>query len=147
MNDFFDEWDKEPEKSDAEREAEAKAEAKAKAEKLAADHAEAKRLKKASMKQVKENANPEWSALMLELTRQSLMDFPQMTTDEPIFRYEAIEDPNKPVTHEKRAMGPVMNKAARLGYCRRTDRVTPSRRPKLHHSPICIWESLIYDKG
>jgi hypothetical protein len=105
--------------------------------------AESKAAKKEAMDRVEANADKEWSDLMLKLVRFTCLEEVSFTTDEPIDRYEAI-DGDKPVTHDKRAMGPVMTRAAKAGYCRKTDRVRPSRRKNLHASPIAIWESLIY---
>jgi hypothetical protein len=109
----------------------------------AARRAEAKAAKEAGMAQVAANANDDWSVLMLKLVRLTCLEQPSFTTDEPDDRYEAIEG-DKPVTHDKRALGPVMMRAAKLGYCRKTNTVQASRRKKLHASPIAIWESLIY---
>ena len=47
-----------------------------------------------------------------------------------------------PSTREDRALGPIMLKAARLGYCRKTDRVRPSARS--HGSGKPVWTSLIF---
>lgn len=47
-----------------------------------------------------------------------------------------------PSTREDRALGPVMLKAARLGFCRKTDRVRPSARS--HGSGKPVWQSLLY---
>lgn len=109
----------------------------------AARLAESRVAKVAGMDQVEANANKAWSDLMPELVRLTCLEQPRFTTDEPIDRYEAIGG-DKPVTHDKRAMGPVMLRAAKAGYCRKTNTVEESRRSKLHASPIAIWESLIY---
>jgi hypothetical protein len=45
-------------------------------------------------------------------------------------------------TREDRALGPIMQKAARLGWCIKTDRVRPSRRSRMSGKPV--WKSLLY---
>lgn len=104
---------------------------------------ESEAAKKEAMQRVEANANKAWSDFMLNLVYLTCREQYRFTTDEPMDRYDAAPEP-KPVTHEKRAMGPVMTRAAKMGYCRKTNIVEPSRRSKLHASPIAIWESLIY---
>ena len=106
---------------------------------------EAKAAKAEGMATVEEHANDAWKELMLEMVRQTAMDQPFFTSDDPIDRYDAITDP-KPRTHELRAMGPVMNTAAKLGYCQKAPVIgQPSRRRSLHASPRTVWKSLIYE--
>ncbi len=47
-----------------------------------------------------------------------------------------------PSTREDRALGPIMLRAARLGWCRKTTEVRPSVRSHLAGKPI--WESLLH---
>jgi hypothetical protein len=47
-------------------------------------------------------------------------------------------------TREDRALGPILRTAARNGWCRKTDRVRPSKRSHLSGKPV--WESLIYEE-
>jgi hypothetical protein len=99
------------------------------------------------MAQVAENADAAWADLMLELVRLTCLEQPRFTVDDPMDRYELIEG-HKPATHELRAMGPVMMRAARAGYCRKAYAAPiPSRRRSLHASPRAVWESLIYARG
>lgn len=44
-------------------------------------------------------------------------------------------------TREDRALGPVMRRAARMGWCVKTDRVRPSVRSHLSGKPV--WRSLL----
>jgi len=115
------------------------------------DHAErtaqAMLAKDAGMKQAADNADQAWADLMLELVRLTCLEQPRFTVDDPMDRYELIEG-HKPATHELRAMGPVMMRAAKSGYCRKADTAPiPSRRRSLHASPRAVWESLIYARG
>lgn len=50
--------------------------------------------------------------------------------------------PTPPETHEKRAMGPVMMRAAKLGWCEQTDEYTRSSRAEQHGCPKRVWRSL-----
>jgi hypothetical protein len=112
---------------------------KSKADRLA----EAKAAKKEAMERVEANADRAWYHLMLELVRQICVDRPRFTTDEAFERYDAIEG-DKPATHETKAMGPVMLRAAKLGYCRKTNTTENSNRKSCHNRPLAIWESLIH---
>lgn len=109
----------------------------------AARLAEAKAAKHAGMDQVEANADKAWSDLMLHLVHLTCLEQHRFTTDEPTDRYEAIKG-DKPVTHDTRAMGPVMIRAAKAGYCRKTNITEDSRRKSCHNRPLAIWESLIY---
>jgi len=98
------------------------------------------------MEQVEQNANHEWMEFMLDLVWEVCLIMRQFTTDDVYDRYYAHPPENRPWTHEHRAMGPVMNKAARLGFCKPADvRSIPSRRASLHASPRTVWDSLIYE--
>lgn len=49
-------------------------------------------------------------------------------------------------THEPRAMGAIMQAAAREGTVRATERYWPSTRAKCHGRPVRVWESRIYQR-
>jgi len=96
------------------------------------------------MAEVAENADQAWSDLMLELVRLTCLEQPRFTADDVSDRFEMLEGA-RPSTHEPRALGPVMMRAAKAGYCRKADTAPiPSRRRSLHASPRAVWESLIY---
>ena len=59
------------------------------------------------------------------------------TTDDV---YEYLEGS----THEPRAMGAVMRKAAAAGLCVATDYYRPSARPAAHQNPKRVWQSLVF---
>lgn len=46
-------------------------------------------------------------------------------------------------THEPRALGAVMKKAAQAGYITATDTYRPSARAACHARPVRVWASLI----
>jgi hypothetical protein len=102
--------------------------------------------KRLGMAQVKRHANPEWMELMLDLVWEVCLTYRQFTTDEVYDKYFAIPKEKRPWTHDDRAMGPVMARAAKLGFCKLANmRPIPSRRRTLHASPISVWDSLIYE--
>lgn len=47
-------------------------------------------------------------------------------------------------THEHKAMGPVMRRAAKDGIIERTDRTIKTRRPQRHKGDVRVWKSRIY---
>jgi hypothetical protein len=47
-------------------------------------------------------------------------------------------------THEMRALGAAMSKAAKLGYIVATDRFKNTTRVSRHHAPVRVWASLIW---
>ena len=49
-------------------------------------------------------------------------------------------------THEGRAMGPVMRKAASLGMCERTDRYRKSTESVCHNRRKQVWRSLLFEE-
>jgi len=106
------------------------------------DHAAAQAAKLAAMTRSETNANPTWADTMLELVRLTCREQLYFTADDIFDRVEAM--PNMPKTHDLRAFGPVMKKAASAGYCEKTDRVRESSRAKLHASPRAIWRSKLY---
>ncbi len=109
------------------------------AEKIAAAEA----AKKLAMEQVEANAVPEWSILMLELVERVARTMPKFTADDVFDLYDQY--PGAPTTHDARAFGPVMRRAAKKKYCRQADcRPVNSRRKTLHASPITVWESILY---
>ena len=108
-----------------------------------AKQAEAARAAKADgMSRAEGGAPVEWSDYMLMQVRLTALELPRFTADDVFDRVDA--DPGAPSTHDLRAFGPVMMRAAKLGYCCKMD-VAPvaSRRKSLHASPRAVWRSLL----
>jgi len=100
--------------------------------------------KRNAMAQVEANANQAWIEFMLDMLYEVALDRRRFTADDVYDVYYAWPEP-KPRTHEPRAMGPVFNKAAKLGYCEKANvPASPSRRRSLHASPRTVWNSLVY---
>lgn len=107
---------------------------------------DAQRAKNAAMAQVGAAANPAWLDLMLQLAFEVSQKHPFFTSDDVMAAYHAIQSPSKPLTHEPRALGPVMRQAARLGYCQKASvPPLPSRRRSRHACPLAVWRSLVFD--
>ena len=97
--------------------------------------------KKKGMEQVEAHANAAWTAAMLEATRATARMMKRFTSDDVAERYHG-----KATTHDKRAFGPVMRRAAKLGYCRKAYApAVNSRRASLRASPRTVWESIIFE--
>jgi hypothetical protein len=98
--------------------------------------------KLAGMAQVEANASPPWSDRMYECVGDIAGRLKRFTSDDVI---ELAEERGWALgTHDLRAFGPVMMRAARAGICRKAD-CAPinSRRASLHASPRAVWESLL----
>lgn len=85
---------------------------------------------------VDEHADAAWKAQALEAIREVCLIREDFHVDD-VWTLTDL-----PSCREDRALGPVMLKAARLGYCRKTDRVRPSARS--HGSGKPVWQSLIF---
>ncbi|MGY3615706.1 hypothetical protein [Bradyrhizobium sp. USDA 10063] len=105
---------------------------------LSDQYTEAKDAKTAAMDQAESHANAAWLDLMLELTRVVCLTHEYFTVDDVVDLYRHVED--APVTHEPRALGPVMLRAAKAGYCKKTN-TTEAR--SNHNRPLAVWRSLI----
>jgi hypothetical protein len=96
-----------------------------------------------AMERVDRNANEHWKTVMYALGKETARRMPHLTTDDIFDLFDATLQ--TAWTHEKRAMGPVMLRLAADGITRKsTLSFTPSRRRKLHASPIQVWDSLIF---
>jgi hypothetical protein len=89
---------------------------------------------------VEEHASADWLAAAATAVGMLAMFYPEFTTDDV---WECLVEVE--ATHEPRALGPVMMKAARRGLIRKTDRVQNSRRPQCHARPVAVWSSLIHN--
>jgi hypothetical protein len=103
----------------------------------------AKKAKAEGMERVDNHADDEWKRVMAEMVIKTAREMHRFTTDDVVDRFNELPDP--PTTHDKRAMGPVMMRAAKSGVCCKAP-VAPimSRRASLHASPRQVWDSLLY---
>lgn len=104
----------------------------------------AKRAKDEGMSRVEAHATAGWSELMFGLVVEVAKSKTQFTSDDV---FDLAETRMPISTHDLRAFGPVMMKAARQKICRKANvAAVPSRRASLHASPRAVWESMIKGK-
>lgn len=102
-------------------------------------------LKRDGMDRVEVGANPEWKSLMLSLVERVAKEKSIFYSDDVFAMYNEIENP--PSTPDKRAFGPVMRRAVKLGYCEKAGlAAVQSLRPNIHRSLMEPWRSLIFEK-
>ena len=106
----------------------------------------AHRAKRLAMARVKKHANQVWISFMVDLVWDVCRVKLIFTADDVYDLYFAVPKHLRPGTHEHRAMGPVMNQAAKEGWCEKAGVPgIPSRRPSLHASPRTVWKSRIFE--
>ena len=89
------------------------------------------------MRRVAHNASPDWKEEALAVLARVAKTMPELTTDD-------VWHLVKEVTHEPRAMGPVMKAGATAGIIEATDRFKLTDRPSRHRAPVRVWRSLVY---
>lgn len=88
-----------------------------------------------ALERVQRAADPAWCARALDVIHRVCLDREDWHSD-VLWEY-GLDEPA-----EARALGPVVMKAARLGWCRRTMEGRPSVRS--HGAPKPVWQSLIF---
>jgi hypothetical protein len=89
-----------------------------------------------AVQRVDDHADVDWKDQALDAVRRTCEQRAEFISD------DIWEVGNLPSTREDRALGAVMRKAARNGWCIKTDRVRPSVRSHLSGKPV--WSSLLY---
>jgi hypothetical protein len=89
---------------------------------------------------VDEHADLDWKQIAGRAVRAVCEQLDEFTTDD-IWR--CLESDPDADTHEHRAMGAVMLRARRAGWCAPTGRVRQSDRVVAHRGPKAIWKSLL----
>jgi len=92
---------------------------------------------------VERNADPDWAEAAYLACRLVAEDQQFFTTDNVWQKISILFPQFK--THEPRAMGAVMRKAAKDGAIVPTDEYVRSDRPECHRRPMMRWESLIFE--
>ena len=92
--------------------------------------------------QVDQNAAPDWKTVALAAVKHVAQTRREFTTDDVL----AILQSQPVATHEMRALGPVMRRAADAGYIAATDRFITSASVSRHRAPKRVWSSQIYGK-
>ena len=91
-----------------------------------------------AMVRVERNAHEEWKDVALEAVYQAALVNGKFIVDE-VWRYM----PPDVSTHELRAMGAVMKKAAKAGWITGTGEYRPSAKVTTHKGLRHVWRSLI----
>lgn len=89
---------------------------------------------------VETHADAEWKRVALDIVKSVAELFPSFTTDKVVERLAET----KAYTHEPRALGPIMQRAAKAGYITATDRFENSAAVSRHKAPKRIWQSQLY---
>ena len=87
-----------------------------------------------------DHANPDWRDRALEAVYQ-------LAASKPVFCAEDVWERGLEKPREPRALGPVMMRAAKLGYCRGTMQHRNSRMVTQHATPVRVYESLIFGRA
>ncbi len=93
-----------------------------------------------AMQRVDANADGNWRATTDSVIRMCAGRYPEFTTD----NVHAALVLTGAKTHEMRALGPAMSRAARRGIIEATDRYEQSLRRECHGRPVRLWRSRIY---
>lgn len=99
----------------------------------------AQQAKAEAIERVRENAKPEWKEAAAQAIRRLALRLDTFTTDEV---WEALAEYPQ-ATHEPRALGALMQDAAKLGLIKASANYRPSARPACHSRPVRVWVSLV----
>jgi hypothetical protein len=97
------------------------------------------RVRDLAIKRSEARATPGFNEVALAAVKVCAERYETFTTDEVL---EQIS--NLASTHDYRALGATMLKAARIGFIRSTDRFIPSKRESRHFTKIQVWASLVW---
>jgi hypothetical protein len=87
-----------------------------------------------AVRQVETAADKHWRQDALEAVKRTCRELDTFISDD-------VWEHGLDSTREDRALGPILQKAAREGWCVKTDRVRPSRRSHMAGKPV--WRSLL----
>lgn len=96
-----------------------------------------------ALQRVDEHADPDWRELAYRCVLAVARRLEHFTTDEVI---DELTQHPAITTHEPRALGPVMMRAARANVIVATDRFTKSNAVSRHRAPKQVWRSLVYKR-
>lgn len=96
-------------------------------------HTEAGAARDAALEAVDENADEDWKDRALEAVRRTALEHDEFISDD-IWTTSGLDRPR-----ESRAMGPVLRRAAALGYIEKTGKALPSAQG--HLRPVHVWRS------
>ncbi len=107
------------------------------------DAALAEKARAQALEQVEANADDAWKRAAMSAVYDAARAKVELTTDDvlEILRTQPV------ATHEGRALGPVMLRAAQQGWIENTGRVKKSLAVSRHRAPKTIWASRIYQRS
>jgi hypothetical protein len=90
------------------------------------------------------HADADWKDEIFAAVEEAARRLAFFTTDQVFHCFE--EKGCRAATHDKRALGPVMLRAAKAGICRKADDHPwiKTARASRHAAPLQVWKSLIY---
>lgn len=100
-----------------------------------------------AMAKVDAAADDYWKEAAMESIRSLCdeIDFAGVFTTDDV--WDKLEkDWPEAKTHEPKALGPVMARAAKLGYIRKTDQTLDSKREECHARPVRVWKVQIFSR-
>jgi hypothetical protein len=86
------------------------------------------------------NADLSWAVEALNIVGMLSIERHDFTTDD-VWEWMNHLHPEM-TTHEPRAMGAVMRRAAQMRLCAPTERYSKSMRPECHRRPIRVWQGI-----
>jgi hypothetical protein len=93
-----------------------------------------------AIERVERHADADWKDHVLDVIWGLAAYRAELTSDD-VWRLLGQEGP---ATHEPRALGAMLKKAAGEGWVTPTDTYRPSARAACHARPVRVWRSLIY---
>lgn len=99
-------------------------------------YSQAQAAKREAIARVGSNAEPAFRSAAMSALRGLVRTMPELTADD---LWDALEASDAPMPHEPRALGAVMQSAAKLGLIVATNRWVESRRPQNHARPVRVW--------
>ena len=89
-----------------------------------------------ALERVEGNADARWKDACVDTIHRLALEREDFTTDDV---WEAMDPEAR--THERRAMGAMMRRAADRGWIRPTTLYKPTARPEAHGRPVRVWAS------
>ena len=95
-------------------------------------------LRDESIQQVEDNANKEWTDLVLQIIRQLALDKSTLTSDDV---WNTLKNYPQVQTHQPSAMGAMFRRALSMELIVASEQFVLSKRPSSHARPIRVWQS------
>jgi len=102
----------------------------------------ATQLRDESLQQVEDNANAEWTNLVIQIIKDKAAESFTLTSDDIWLELQNYPEVK---THQPSAMGAMFKAASHLKLIVATDRFVASTRPSSHARPIRVWQSNILE--